>query len=352
MVANLYDSNYDLDLRDEQDHEEQDASCITVSELCPEHHRPRGEEDVATSNPDPSPNHPEPKQISSLKDLCMDKISAQLPFIADDALAALPIDLLSEFTQRFLRQRLCGYDDPDLPPTLRQKGRWLFMPQKTPPELSLFSVSNGNGNFALGVPEFNVVRVWECQPVLRYRASLTLQQTKLRGDNSGGWTVEFVAISPKGGRVAVGLRQQPDGDSFKVEIWGASGADTFECWGIVDMPRFTHDGYGSQPDIHRYHPVRWAGEDTLFYFYQIQYGERFDNDEVPAIFIFFLNPFLVGASCTAAVLLECWTNRSFSGGQLARLCGAKGVRFSTTRRTSVVCSLALSATMGPIACTR
>ena len=290
MVANLYDANYDLDLCDEQDHEEEDASCITVSELCPEHHRPRresSEEGVAMSEADPSPNQTEPKQISSLKDLCMDKISAQLPFIADDALAALPIDLLSEFTQRFLRQRLCQYDDPDLPPTLRKKGSWIFMHQKTPPELSLFSVSNGNAHFALGVPvELNVVRIWECQPVLRYRASFIPQQTKLSGDNSGGWVVEFVAISPKGGRVAVGLRQQPDGDSFKVEIWGASGADTFECWGIVDMPRFTHDGYGSQPDIHRYHPVRWAGEDTLFYFYHIQYGERFDNDEVHMKYFF------------------------------------------------------------------
>jgi len=68
--------------------------------------------------------------------------------------------------------------------------------------------------------------------VLRYRTSITPQTEPIY------WAVKFVAISPKGGRVAVGLRQ-PGIDSFHVEIWGVSSetsVDTFECWGCVDVP--------------------------------------------------------------------------------------------------------------------
>jgi len=268
VVANLYDENYDLDLHEERDNEEADPSCITVPEFCPEHHDRPCEESLCYGKGEAQS---ESKLFpSSLKDLCMDKILAQLPFIADDILSALPTDLLTEFTQRYWQQRLSQYDiDPDQHPTfLSFRNHWNFRNQRPGPEISLFSVSNGDAaHFALGIPEFNVVRVWECQPVLRYRTSIIPQTEPIY------WAVKFVAISPKGGRVAVGL-QQHGIESFHVEIWGVSSAatnvDTFECWGCVDVPIYFHGAYHSQPDLHRYHPVRWVGEDTLFYFFDIQ----------------------------------------------------------------------------------
>ena len=61
-------------------------------EFCPEHHKPCEESRYGKGEA------VEVKLFPSLKDLCMDKISAQLPFLADDTLSALPTDLLTEFT--------------------------------------------------------------------------------------------------------------------------------------------------------------------------------------------------------------------------------------------------------------